>query len=113
MAKGIPKHREIITIRAKTNDMLNTDPLGIAALKPVGDAERVALALAPAAQEALIPAAWGQLIPDESGYAARLADRQPSRPVATQCIAPNLAIRQKAHIFFVCAKDVKTSKLRR
>jgi hypothetical protein len=49
MAKGIPKHREIIALSGKTNDMLNTDPLGIAALKPVADAERVALAFAPAA----------------------------------------------------------------
>ena len=70
MAKGIPKHREIITLRAKTNDMLNTDPLRIAALKPVGDAERVVLAFASAAKQALIPAAWRQLIPDKRGYAA-------------------------------------------
>jgi hypothetical protein len=88
MAKGIPKHREIIALWAKTNDMLNTDPLGIAALKSVGDAERVALAFAPAAKEALIPAARCQLIPDESGDAARLADRQPSRSVSTRNALP-------------------------
>ena len=70
MPKGLPEHREIVAIRAKPNDMFDTDPLGIAALKPVRDAQRAALALAPAAQKALIPAAWCQLIPDEGGYAA-------------------------------------------
>jgi hypothetical protein len=65
MPKGFPEHREVVAIRAKPNDMLDTDPVGIAALKPVRDAQRVALALAPATQETLIPAAWRQLIPDE------------------------------------------------
>ncbi|MBA3513885.1 MAG: hypothetical protein H0T77_05880 [Pyrinomonadaceae bacterium] len=70
MPKGLPEHREIIGIRAKPNDMLDADPLGIAALKPVRDAQRAALAFAPTLQKALIPAAWRQLIPDEGGYAA-------------------------------------------
>ncbi|MDQ3665051.1 MAG: hypothetical protein M3410_00395 [Acidobacteriota bacterium] len=70
MPKGLPEHREIVAIRAKPNDMLDADPLGIAALKAVRDAQRAALALAPTVQKALIPAAWRQLIPDESGYAA-------------------------------------------
>jgi hypothetical protein len=70
MPKGLPKHWEIVSFRTKPNDMLDTDPLGIAALKPVSDAERVALAFAPPAQKALIPAAWRQLIPNKGGYAA-------------------------------------------
>ena len=70
MPKGLPKHREIVSLRTKPNDMFDTDSLGIAALKPVSDAERVAPAFAPAAQKALIPAAWCQLIPDKRGYAA-------------------------------------------
>ncbi len=70
MPKGFPEHREVVVIRAKPNDMLDTDPLGIAAPKTVRDAQRAALALAPTAQKALIPAAWCQLIPDEGGYAA-------------------------------------------
>ena len=70
MPKGVPKHREIVTLWAKPNDMLDTDPLRIAALKPVRDAQRVALALAPTAQQLLIPAAWRQLIPYEGRNAA-------------------------------------------
>ena len=70
MPKGVPKHREIVTLWAKPNDMLDADPLRIAALKPVRDAQRLALAFAPAAQKALIPAAWCQLIPDEGGNTA-------------------------------------------
>ncbi len=70
MPKGFPEHREIVAIRAKPNDMLDTDPLGIAAAKPVRNAQRAARALAPRAQKALIPAAWRQLIPDEGGDAA-------------------------------------------
>ena len=70
MPKGLPEHREILAIRAKPNDMLDTDSLRIAALKPVSEAERVAPAFAPAAQKALIPIAWCQLIPDKRGYAA-------------------------------------------
>jgi hypothetical protein len=45
MPKGFPEHREVVAIRAKTDDMPDTDPVGIAALKPVRDAQRVALAL--------------------------------------------------------------------
>ena len=70
MPKGLPKHREIVSFRTKPNDMLDTDSLGIAALKPVSDAERATPALlASAAEKALIPIAWGQLIPDKRGYA--------------------------------------------
>ncbi len=49
MPEGFPEHRQVVTIRAKPNDMLDTDPLGITASKPVRDAQRVALALAPTA----------------------------------------------------------------
>ena len=70
MPKGLPEHREVVAIRAKPNDMLDTDPVGIAALKPVRDAQRVAPALAPAAQQTLVPAARRQLIPDEGRDAA-------------------------------------------
>ena len=73
MPEGFPEHWEVVAIRGEPNDMLDTDPLRIAAPKPVGDAQRAALALAPAAQQALIPAAWCQLIPDE---AAMLRDWQ-------------------------------------
>ena len=69
MPKGLPEHREVVPIRAKPDDMLDTDSLRIATFKPVGNAERSALTLAPTEQKALIPAAWRQLIPDESGYA--------------------------------------------
>jgi hypothetical protein len=68
--EGVPEHREIVVIRAESNNMLDTDPLGIAAPKPVREAQRAALALAPTAQKALIPAAGCQLIPDEGGNAA-------------------------------------------
>jgi hypothetical protein len=70
MPKGLPEHREKVAIRAEPNNVLDTDPLGIAAPKPVRDAQRAALALAPTAQKALIPAAGCQLIPYEGGYAA-------------------------------------------
>jgi hypothetical protein len=69
MPKGFPKHREIVAIRSKPKDMIDTDSLGIAALKPVRDAQRAALAPAPTVEEALIPAAWRQLIPDKGCYA--------------------------------------------
>jgi hypothetical protein len=39
MPKGVPEHREIVTIRAKPNDVLDTDPLRIAAVNPVRDAQ--------------------------------------------------------------------------
>ena len=70
MPEGLPEHRKIIAIRVEPHDMLDADPVGVAALRSVGDAKRATLALAPAEQEALIPAAWRQLIPDESAYAA-------------------------------------------
>lgn len=63
--KGVPEHREMIAIRDKPDDILDADPLRIAALKPVRDAQRVALALAPTTQQTLIPTAGRQLIPDE------------------------------------------------
>ena len=88
MPKGLPEHGEIVAIWAEPNNMLDTDPLGIAAPKPVGDAQRVPLALAPTAQKALIPAAWCQLIPDEGGYAARVADAQPSWSVTARDALP-------------------------
>ena len=70
MPKGLPEHREIIAIGIKSNDMPDTDSVGIAALIPVGDAQRSALALASTAEKVLIPAAWRQFIPDEGGYTA-------------------------------------------
>jgi hypothetical protein len=70
MPKGLPKHMQIVAIRAKADDVCDTDPLGIAALKPVRDAQRAALAFAHTTQKALIPPAWCQLIPDEGRYAA-------------------------------------------
>ena len=70
MPKGLPEHREIVAIRAKPNNMPDTDSLGIAAPQPECNAQRLALALAPTAQKALIPTAWRQLIPDERRYAA-------------------------------------------
>jgi hypothetical protein len=91
MPKGLPEHREIVAIWAEPNNMLDTDPLGIAAPKPVRDAQRVPLALAPAAQKALIPAAWCQLIPDEGGYAARVADAKPSRSVTARDALPPIS----------------------
>ena len=68
--KSFPEHREIVAVRGKPNDVFDTDPFRISASKSVGDAERAAFAFAPAAQKALIPAAWRQLVPDEGGYAA-------------------------------------------
>jgi hypothetical protein len=71
MPKGLPKHRQIISIGAQPNNMPDTDSIRIATFEPVGDAERATAALlAPATQEALIPSAWRQLIPDKRGYAA-------------------------------------------
>ena len=68
--KGLPEHRKIVTFRPKPNYSLDTDPLRIAPPKTIRDPQRMALALAPATQEALIPAAWQQLIPDEGCDAA-------------------------------------------
>jgi len=74
MPKGVPEHGEIVAIRAEPDNMRDTDPFGIAAPKPVGNAQRLTLALAPTAQKALVPAAWRQLVPDKGGNAARTAD---------------------------------------
>ena len=68
--KGIPEHWEIVTVRGKSNNMLDADSVRISAFKPVSDVQRSALALARAAQKTLIPAAWRQLIPDEGSDAA-------------------------------------------
>jgi hypothetical protein len=65
MPKNLPEHWKILTFWPKPNYSLDTDPLRIAPPKVVCDAQRMALALAPAKQEALIPAARRQLIPDE------------------------------------------------
>ncbi len=70
MPKGVPEHWEIILIRAEPNDMLDADPISVAALKSVGNAQRAALTLASTVQEALIPSARCQLIPDEGSDAA-------------------------------------------
>lgn len=70
MPKGLPEHWKIVTLRPKPNYSRHTDPLWIAPPKAVSDAQRMALALAPATQKTLIPAAWQQLIPDEGGDAA-------------------------------------------
>jgi hypothetical protein len=70
MPKCLPEHREIVAFWIEPNNTLNTDPLRIAAPKPIRDAQRVALALARATQKPLIPVAGCQLIPDEGGYAA-------------------------------------------
>jgi len=70
MPKSFPEHRKIFTIWTEPNDMFNADPLGISALKPVGNAQRTTPAFAFAAQEALIPTAWCQLIPNKGCDAA-------------------------------------------
>src|ERR1017187_6818560 len=54
MPKNLPEHWKILTFRPKPNYSLDTDPLRIAPPKVVCDAQRMALALAPAKQEALI-----------------------------------------------------------
>ena len=71
MPKSFPKHRQIISIGAESNNMPDTNSIRIAPLKPVGNAERATPALlALANQEALIPPGWRQLIPDKRGNAA-------------------------------------------
>ena len=72
MPKNLPEHWKILTFRPKPNYSLDTDPLRVAPPKAVCDAQRMALALAPAKQEALIPAARRQLIPDEGRDACLL-----------------------------------------
>lgn len=89
MPKGFPKHRQIISLGAEPNNMPDTDSIRIAPLQPVGDAQRAAPALlAPANEKALIPSARRQLIPDKRRDAARMADRQPGRPVAARRALP-------------------------
>ena len=70
MPKGFPEHWKIIALRLEPDDMFYTDSFGIAPLKTVGDAQRVAFAFAPPNEKALIPSAWRQLIPNEGGDAA-------------------------------------------
>lgn len=70
MPESVPEHREIVAIRRKPHNVFDTDPLRVSASKPVRDAQRSAFACAPAAQKALIPAAWRQLVPNEGGDAA-------------------------------------------
>jgi hypothetical protein len=91
MPKRFPEHWEIVAFRAEPHNMFDTDPLRITAPKPVRDAQRVAVALAPTAQKALIPAAGCQLIPDEGGYAARVADAQPSGSVTARAALPPIS----------------------
>jgi len=55
--EGLPEHWKKVAIWANPDDVRDTDPLGIAALKPVRDAQRAALAFASTAQKTLIPAA--------------------------------------------------------
>jgi hypothetical protein len=68
--EGVPEHRQIVAIRGKANKVFDTDPFRISASKAVRDPQRAAFAFAPAAEKALIPAAWRQLVPDEGGDAA-------------------------------------------
>ena len=68
--KGLPEHRKIVTFWPKANNPPDTGSLRIAPPKAVRDPQRIALALTPAAQKALIPAARQQLIPDEGCNAA-------------------------------------------
>lgn len=70
MPESLPQHGEIVAIWGKPDNVFDTDPLGIAASKPVRDVQRAVPAFAPATQKALIPAAWRQLVPNEGGNAA-------------------------------------------
>ena len=98
MPKGLPEHREMVAVRAKANDVLDADSLGIAALKPVRDAQRAALALALTAQKVLIPATRSQLIPDKGCYAARVADRQPRWFVAAREALPPVSRHESRYL---------------
>src|SRR5687767_2906717 len=91
MPKGFPEHREVIALRVEPDDMFHTDSLWIAALKAVGDAQRLAFAFAPRKQKALVPPAWRQLIPNEGGNAARMAGRQPGWPVSARRALPPIS----------------------
>jgi hypothetical protein len=91
MPERVPEHREIITLGAKPNDMPDTDPVGITALKSVRNPQRIAPAGTPSKKKALIPAAGPQLIPNESGNAARVADRQPRGPLAAGAALPPIS----------------------
>jgi hypothetical protein len=88
MSKGLPEHRQIVVVWSNPNYMLDADPFRITAPEPVRDVQRAALAFARAAQKPLIPAAGGQLIPNEGGNAARAANRQPRWPIATRKALP-------------------------
>ena len=70
MPKRLPQHGQVLILEAQANHIFDADPLGIAALQPVGDIHRTALArFARAAQQPLIPSARCQFIPDERGNA--------------------------------------------
>lgn len=91
MPKGLPQHWKILTVGLEPDDTPDTDPLRVAPPKPIRNAQRMAVALAPAKQQALIPAARHQLVPDEGGDAARAADRQPRRPLAARDALPPIS----------------------
>jgi hypothetical protein len=58
MPKGLPKHRQVISIGTEPNNMPDADSIRIAPLKPVGDAQRATPALlAPGANSSQINAA--------------------------------------------------------
>jgi hypothetical protein len=98
MPKGFPEYREIVAGRSEPDDMSDTDPLRIATLEPVRDVQRAAFAFAPATQKALIPSAWCQLIPDEGGNAAGVADRQPGWPVAARDALPPVSGHERRYV---------------
>ena len=50
------QHGHLVATRVKPNNMPDTDPSRITALEPVRDVQRVALALASAAKQALVQA---------------------------------------------------------
>jgi hypothetical protein len=66
MPKRLPDHWHVVSLQTQANDEFDTNPLGIAALKPVRDVHGAASArLACSAQKLLIPTAWRQFIVDE------------------------------------------------
>ena len=98
MPKRFPEHREIVALGPDPDDVPDAHPLGITAPETVRDAERLAPALAPTPEKALIPAARRQLIPDEGRDAARIGDRQPGRPVPARNALPPIAGQGRSSI---------------
>ena len=88
MPKSFPKHCEIIALGRKSDDMFDTDALGIAASKAICDTQGIATTYTLSLKQTLIPTAWCELIPNESCYAARAADFQPFRLVAARSTLP-------------------------